>query len=896
MMRWFRLPYRYLRYYRKQTIALWLGMLLSAALFTGIGSLLGSGRIATTNKAISQYGRWQYSFGINNEQVQMLEELKNKKCSQYIMEKVGIITIRKTIEEPFEIELVHGNSDYMEMMGRTLISGKLPSKEDEVAMDIHTLNNLDLPKEIGSEVLLDGDVFHLSGIVEAGPEKLFNKEKKSMQVFVNETLDYKKNGTFAYVYFDVNHNINDQMYALANSLKLELDNINRNNGITSLLIPVSFTQCIGIIQTALENKDAGLPYVWGQMNQSGQVLNLVVLSAIGIFATIIIYSLYRITITKRIAEYSILQTIGMTDGLAFRNLLIELVMIALFSYPVGTLIGNVIGFFIYQKSGNLFVGFGKQIHTGSQSDKQALLVENLPDAGKFLVSWNVIYKGAIILFIVLVGICFCLMKKMKKYTIRQMASMDTQKHRNRKIYSLKKKSLTTAVTKRFMFSQKRTFVGILFSLSVGSIIFLGTTYVTENSKVNNELTFKTDDGLGSDISMYIDSDTMKEEIAETMEEEIAQVEGIKEIHPVRYQLGEVAFENGSFRWPQFFPETSEDEKDPPNPELMSKYNGIAVKSGKDDYKIKINLYGYDDDLLKQLEEYLLEGSIEPDSMRKNNTVIFKTIMDGVGNYDSVSIHPGDPITIRTIKQGRYNEETCRFLSEDENYQNQELKICALVNRPLAKVDTYIGDNGTDQFDVIMTSEQMERLFGTTGYQTISISLDKKIDSNKVIEELAKITQSLESCIVKDYTKQIKVQNLYLKQKMYLFYGVAFLLLLISMIHIVNSMQHLILTRKHEFTILRAMGITDAGFNKMLAKEGLRYGVYSSIAVFILYVVIQRVLYYMLTTMYLYVHANAWISPMPIIFILFANHLICVGVTVFAGQGILKENVVIGLRE
>ena len=155
MMRWFRLPYQYLRYYKKQTIALWLGILLSAALFTGIGSLLGSGRIATTNKAISQYGRWQYSFGINNEQVQMLEELKNKKCSQHKMEKVGIITIRKTIEEPFEIELVHGNSDYMEMMGRTLISGKLPSKEDEVAMDIHTLNNLDVPKEIGRKVEYD---------------------------------------------------------------------------------------------------------------------------------------------------------------------------------------------------------------------------------------------------------------------------------------------------------------------------------------------------------------------------------------------------------------------------------------------------------------------------------------------------------------------------------------------------------------------------------------------------------------------------------------------------------------------------------------------------------------------------------------------------------------------
>ena len=45
--------------------------------------------------------------------------------------------------------------------------------------------------------------------------------------------------------------------------------------------------------------------------------------------------------------------------------------------------------------------------------------------------------------------------------------------------------------------------------------------------------------------------------------------------------------------------------------------------------------------------------------------------------------------------------------------------------------------------------------------------------------------------------------------------------------IVNSMQYLVAARKHEFGILRAMGITDAGFRKMLVKEGIRYGVYSS---------------------------------------------------------------------
>ena len=55
------------------------------------------------------------------------------------------------------------------------------------------------------------------------------------------------------------------------------------------------------------------------------------------------------------------------------------------------------------------------------------------------------------------------------------------------------------LTKRFMFSRKGTFVGILLSLSIRSEIFLGAAYVTENIRINNDLTFKADDGLGSDI-------------------------------------------------------------------------------------------------------------------------------------------------------------------------------------------------------------------------------------------------------------------------------------------------------------------------------------------------------------------------------------------------------------
>lgn len=49
--------------------------------------------------------------------------------------------------------------------------------------------------------------------------------------------------------------------------------------------------------------------------------------------------------------------------------------------------------------------------------------------------------------------------------------------------------------------------------------FLGATYVTENTKTNNELTFKADDGLASDIQIYEVSDQLTDMIPENMVKE-----------------------------------------------------------------------------------------------------------------------------------------------------------------------------------------------------------------------------------------------------------------------------------------------------------------------------------------------------------------------------------------
>ena len=253
------------------------------------------------------------------------------------------------------------------------------------------------------------------------------------------------------------------------------------------------------------------------------------------------------------------------------------------------------------------------------------------------------------------------------------------------------------------------------------------------------------------------------------------------------------------------------------------------------------------------------------------------------------IKTGDEVQVRVPKDAEADPDILKFLSDEQNYSTLKLKIDGVVSRPLGKVETFIGDTVDCNVDIIMTNEQMEKYFGITGYRTISISLNADADASKCADEIRTATSGVKKCVVKDYTPQIEAQNMYLNQQMMFFYGIAVVLLGISLLHIMNSMQYLVAERKHEFAILRAMGITDTGFLRMLTKEGMRYGLYSSIVMLVMYFIVQKVLYYFMTKVYLYLHPQMMIPVGYLVCMVVLNLVICIVAMIISGKNILKQS-------
>ena len=888
MRRVLKLSVAYLRYYKKQTFSLFLGVLLSAALLSGVGSLLYSGKQQNIEKVRQEYGDWHYYFQSDAKEAESL--LEKKKGDGYEIEESGTITIRKAMEEPYKIMLVHGDDSYLHMMNRKLLQGSYPKAANEVAMDAYVLRNLGIPEEIGSEVILDGERFLLSGILSESVEGT----EDYMQVFVHESVDYGQNGVFFYFKFKENRPLYKQLVAFCKEFNIEKESIRRNNELDDYFKGTAPSAFWNVLKVSITEEGTGIPYLYAYYNEGGQLTNKIILIALGVFGVFILYSLFQVSVRKRMSQYSIMQTLGMAEGYTFGSLLGELLLIFAAGFPLGCLLGNSVAALLYGKIGQVFVGVQNKgfRHIGGKQDLASISAANIGESGRFYVDEKLIWYSLLFFVAVLVVMSFHLVRKMRSYSWGQMIRKESGKRKkNRKIYCFHRENLSDILTKKFMFGKISSFFGILFSLSIGGIIFLGATYVTENTKIHNELTFKADDGLGSDIQVFEDSDDLGDMLPGYMAEEIRKIPGVEAVNTMNYMLGEIPLYDGKLVWTSYFAETDPSDDLEPDSLLMEKYHGMATIEGDDDYKLKVNIYGYDDEMLLELSDYLLEGNIDPDAMRKEDTVIFKTIMGGQGTYDGIDIKTGDFITLKTPKNTEVPVEVLRFQEEDSFYTEQKFEVTALASRPLAKTDTFIGDNGESMVDIIMTKEQMEKYFGVTGYHNMGITLKEGADGEAVSSEIRKLTQSVPKCMVKDYTQAIETENAFIEQKMLFFYGVALVLLGISILHIINSMQYLVAARKHEFGILRAMGITDGGFRRMLFKEGIRYGIYANLLMLALYFPVQKILYYVMVHVYLYLHPKAGVSVIPVIGMLFLNIIICILAMEWAGRNILEDDII-----
>ena len=161
--------------------------------------------------------------------------------------------------------------------------------------------------------------------------------------------------------------------------------------------------------------------------------------------------------------------------------------------------------------------------------------------------------------------------------------------------------------------------------------------------------------------------------------------------------------------------------------------------------------------------------------------------------------------------------------------------------------------------------------------------------------LAKLTEDPLSELM--YESKAKMRDeFYSFQTMFLLLGglLCAIITLIGILNFINAIMTGILSRRREFAVLQAVGMTNKQLKTMLIYEGLFYALGSSIAALILSILINPLIGKMLESMFWFFSANFTIIPVLLVIPVFALFGWLIP-SILYGQA-AKQSVVERLRE
>ncbi|MBO6164799.1 MAG: FtsX-like permease family protein [Eubacterium sp.] len=833
-----KLVFQYIRYYKKQTFAILASVFLTSALITGIGSLMYSSAMNDLENKRTMYGDWHYCISVNEKTYEDITA--GIQGNGYAVSALGKAEIKGYLTTHYKICLLDADDEYLRMTHRDLKKGSYPTASNEIAADIYTLNNLGFTGDIGDTLQLNGKSYILTGILKSS----WSENTDKMDIFVGRNYVGSESHPLLYIKFDETEALYKQLDSFQWDYKINSDAITPNEEVVKYLNGEKPERITDIIRFGLTNEYGNLTYIILTLQNEYNLSFYSMIILLSLFGTMVIYSVFNISISRRRAEYAVMQTLGISEGTVACLMYIELLILYVIGYPAGTLSAAAALRYWYRYTQN--------------------------SSGLF-ISCKAVIIGFIFLMTALIYISFSAIRGMRGLTLRQIMSGDNSHTSHiRRIYSRGRANLLSIINRRFIFSGKRRTFGILLSLSIGGCLFLCTSYLTENLKIHAEMSMKSDDGLNSTYKISLISNDLSDTISPEVVEDIKAIKELEDVYAVRFTVGEIRINESELKWKEFFDEQNKHEY------FNQRFGGILTKNEDRTYSIKYDIYGYDDKELEILKDYVLEGSIDAEELSEGKIVLV-ALMDGQGNYNSYGKHPGDKIRLKTL---------------DEHSEEKEYEIAAIVSRALSQESGFLNDGAwRNMQSVIFTNDRMEREFGITDYSFINASLSDGADSDTTVKNILSIIQDTPKAVLHDYTTAIETQKNYLHQQQIFFSAISVILLAISLFHIMNSMNYTILSRKREYGILRAIGITDRAYFITILKMGLIYGVLSDICIFLIYnLLLRRFMDYYMAHVVKFLHFTATVPSSFVIGIGALNILIALIAVYIPARKIIRENV------
>lgn len=830
---------------KKRTIVTIVGIILSTALMVGIGLLFSSFQDYMIRETISYNGKYEAEYG--DVSLDKLNSIDKKDFSYFYQKPIGFSKFDSANEYKPYLYISSVDKEYFKELH--LISGRFAENDSELVISNHINTNGGASYKIGDIITLKYGERVIEGV-----NTLANNE-----YYEEETLNIVGEKTYTIVGIVERSNFED--YSASGYSTFTLD-MNDKDGIVNVFVMFNNKKKIIKQSEDLAKKlgyDNAISYnstllalygesTYGNIMKSMITMIVIMLSLVSIGCIVVIYNSFAISVMERKKEFGLLSSIGATKK--------QLSYTIFFEALIEGIIGIILGIC------GAYIGIGTVI----------LIINNL--IGDILVLklnlvTNIVFIIIPVIFMILVIFISALVPSRRAAKVSPIEAI-----RQNDDIKINKKKIKTGKLVNKLFGiegeialknikrNKKKYRVTIVSLFISIVLFISfSSYM--NYTIDTASSVMGEVPYDYQISYFGDDNDID---ALDKISEIIKSNDVKEY--VSYSASNLSI-IGNYTYSDEYLDF-----------YKSAYGDDGIKALTNLKYQYISIYILDDISYNKYKELI---GLDKDS------VILLNKFKGVSYGNNKRVNYDIPV----INNGDINIKICNFDDNDEDvdttkYCNKKIDNIFITNKSFDLIEefSYMSD-----FKLIVNKKLYDNISDSgTHYTQYNIISDNTDNIDKLTKELDKY-DNVNYTNVKESMKQANNMILVVKILMYGFIG---LITLIGVTSVFNTISTSMALRKREFAVLRSIGLTRKGFNKILFFESLFFGLKSLIYAIPVSLGVTIIIHYALADM---MSINSIVIPWKAIIISIVSVFVIVLLTMmYSTSKIKKHNIIEQIRE
>ena len=780
------LTLRYLIQNKKRTIVTIVGIILSTALICGIGNIYESYMDYQIRNTIKNRGIFHATFyDVKKENLDYITKSSDI-VSSGLSSNIGHAKLNDENINLLQVKEYDNNA--FEGYNISLKKGKLPKINNEIVISENSLSLMDKDYKIGDEITLSiGERVNPNGdqpsdYSVSDKEYIKDPEQKTFKIvgiIDKPGFEVGNSVTTGITYLDVSKISSDKKINVSIAVKDVKDIYNTvpklaQNSNTKLE-NIQYNEHLLRLQGASKHEN---------INNTMKNIIILITSLVIVCTIATVYNAFSISISERKKQFGILNSIGATSSQVMKLVFIEGFIVSIIGIPIGLLSGTFAIAMVFKLIQSLF--------------SKSFIGD---------MDLRVVYSPEIILIssiIVLITIFISVI--LPAITAAKVSPLDAIRNSgDYKIGKVKDSKLVKAIFKtegviayKNLRRNKKKFRITLFSLIISVVIFISFSGFM---KMMLKAEIVRSGQVTYDISIY-NQNQINSEIANKVVDEIKTIPGINNFNATNYNDLSLSIK------------INESKINKDNKEIIEKYYE-KEKIGNE------YLYEFINNSIK------FPGDVAISNLKlKEGTFDKKTAIDEVGVIlvdKSYYEEDGKKAQLTLTKYKVGDIVNANLMDYDEEINEEIMKPIKFKIMAITE-DLLPGDYGyrTMGLEFITYDEVGKSLGYEIEKGMIYIDSDKKETTKEAIKNIA---DKYNYYFVDESEESLKLRQSYMAMEIFV-YGFVAVISLVSITNIVNTISTNINLRKRELAIIRSIGVTPSGFNKMIYLESFLYGILS----------------------------------------------------------------------